>query len=400
MKLAIIGFGNIGSGIEELVYINRERLNNVTGKNIEIKTVLVKNIEKDRKYFDKNLVFTDDFNVILNDSEIDTIVEVTATEDEAYEYISKAFKAGKNVVTANKAVVSKYYEELRELSLKENVNFLYEASVGGGIHIIKSILEDLPFNNITKVNGILNGTCNFILTEMASKKMSFENALKKAQELGYAEPDPSADIRGMDTLRKIRILATLIFNSKVNESNIFSFGIEKVISKDIKFLSQNSYYLKLLGEAEYINNKYYCYVLPVAVDINSKFFNIENSTNIISYQGSTIGEVSFVGAGAGKKPTVDAILRDLLDIMNKTAISNNILITENLPLSNMDLVSKFYLRISKKYSSLVTGIESQKIEDENNLYIFTKNIKLKKVLDIISNLDDKNYFFAKLESEV
>lgn len=396
MKIALIGFGNIGKGVEELIFKNREKIKTYTGRDISIKTVLINSINKKRDPFDKNIIFTDDFSLILNDEEIDTIVEVTATEEEAFYYLKNAFQRGKNVVTANKAVVSKYFEELFELSKKYDVKFLYEASVGGGVHIIKSILEDLPFNNITNVRGILNGTCNFILSEMNLNGTGFNKALKKAQDLGFAEPDPSADIFGIDTRRKTRILSSLIFNKKVREDEIFTFGIDKVNSNDIKVLSEKNYSLKLIGEGRFKDEKYYSYVMPVAVDENSVFYNINGATNIISYSGDNIKDVFFVGEGAGRYPTSDSILRDLVDIASGNAIESYVHNSEELNLSNLDLKSKFYIRIPKDFINFDENIIDEKVELDY-VHIFTKEIKLSEVLDIVRNVEKDNYFLAKID---
>lgn len=397
MKVALIGFGNIGIGVEELIFKNREKIKKFTNKDISVKTVLIKNTNKKRTPFNEDIFFTDDFDLILNDEEIDTIIELTATEDEAFFYIKNAFKRGKNVITANKAVVSKYYEELFELSKKYKVKFLYEASVGGGVHIIKSILEDLPFNNIDSISGILNGTCNFILSEMSKSDTEFKVALKKAQELGFAEPDPTADISGIDTLRKTRILSSLIFSKKVSSDKIFLFGIDKLDISDIKFLKNEGYKLKLLGEGKIQDNKFYSYVMPVAVSEDSVFYNIDGATNIISYHGDNIKDVSFVGEGAGRYPTSDSILRDLLDIANENAILPYIHSNEEVELSNRDIKSKFYFRVPKEFYDFDDKFIEQKFEFSENIYAFTKELNLSKILDLFSKIDSDNYFLAKIE---
>ncbi|MGI5949984.1 homoserine dehydrogenase [Peptoniphilus sp.] len=395
MKIALIGFGNIGKGVEELIFKNKSKIKNYTGRDISVKTVLINNINKKREPFDKNIIFTDDFNLLLNDDEIDTIVEVTATEDEAFFYLKSAFQKGKNVVTANKAVVSKYFEELFTLSKKYDVKFLYEASVGGGVHIIKSILEDLPFNNITSVRGILNGTCNFILSEMTESGTDYDEALKKAQDLGFAEPDPSADVLGIDTRRKTRILSSLIFNRKVLEKEIFTAGIDKINANDIKVLSEKNYSLKLIGEARYECGKYFSYVMPAAVDENSVFYNINGATNIISFTGDNIKDVSFVGEGAGRYPTSDSILRDLVDISCDNAVSY-VHSGEEINLSNSELKSKFYLRLPKDFVNFDIDVVDEKIET-CDLHVFTKEIELSEVIDIVRKVESGYYFLAKID---
>lgn len=397
MKVALIGFGNIGKGVEELIFKNHKKINELTNKDISVKTVLINNKDKKRDPFNKNIVFTDDFNLILEDKEIETIIEITATEDEAFYYIKDAFKSGKNVITANKAVVAKYFEELLYLSKKYKVKFLYEASVGGGVHIIKSILEDLPFNNIKSISGILNGTCNFILSEMTKNNTEFDNALKKAQELGFAEPDPTSDITGIDTLRKLRILSSIIFSKKVSLDKIFLFGIDKINASDIKILKDEGYKVKLLGEGKSQEDKFYSYVMPVAIREDSVFYNIDGATNIISYCGDNIKDVSFVGEGAGRYPTSDSILRDLLDIANENAIEVYAHDNKELVLSNEDIKSRFYLRIPKDFCDFDDKFIDKKFETCENIHLFTEKIYLSKILDLFSKVDRHDYFLAKIE---
>ena len=210
MKIAIMGFGTVGTGVEEILYKKRESLlkNNF---DIKIEKVLIRNKNKKRSPLDDDLAFTDDFDEILN-SDVDTVIDVTSSLEETYERIVRLMKAGKNIVTANKAVVSKYFEELNKLARENDISFSYEAAVAGAIPVIHPLMEEAFFSDMNKVQGILNGTSNYILSKMEVEGSSYDEVLKEAQELGYAEADPTADVGGFDAMRKIRILSSLIYN--------------------------------------------------------------------------------------------------------------------------------------------------------------------------------------------
>lgn len=398
MNIALIGFGNIGKGVEEVIFKRNKDIKENFNREIKIKKILVKNLNKKRQTFDKDIDFTDDFNDILYDEEIQLIIEVTATLDEAYNYIKSSLENKKHVITANKKVVSKYMEEFNSLAKKNNLAFLYEASVGGGVHIIKSIMEDSFLNDIDTVQGILNGTCNFILSEMEEKNLTYKSALKKAQELGFAEPDPTSDVEGYDSMRKIRILSTLIFNGKVEEKDIALFGIQNINPIDISIFSKRKYRVKLIAVARKINDKYYTICMPTLVKSDSLFFNVKNSENLISYVGSNIGSVSFFGQGAGKLPTSDAIMRDVMDVVLRTYIPIKSAKREKVKLSNENYTSNYYLRVDKDNEKQIKSFDymvDEMIYEGENIIIFTKKIKLKEILNIIDMINGK-YFLAKI----
>lgn len=305
----------------------------------------------------------------------------------------------KHIITANKAVVSKYFYKFYSLSLENNIAFLYEASVGGGVHIIKSIIEDLPINDIYHTRGILNGTCNFILSSMKDKDLSFDNALKLAQELGFAEIDPSDDILGLDTRRKLKILSSLIFGKKIDEKDIFTQGISKIKSIDIDILKDRNLKVKLIGEASRIDEKYSINVMPVALKQESIFYEVDNELNMISYSGNNISEVFFLGKGAGRYPTADAVLRDLIDVLLRNYIIFNPIEDKKINLSNDILKSSFYIRIPKECLSLIKDIIKEKIEYKDYIIAFTKEIKLSDMENLINKIDSDDYFFARISKE-
>ena len=397
MKIGLIGFGNIGQGVEELVYKQKSALMERFGQALEVKKILIKDLSKERKAFDENIVFTDNIDDLINDSEIEALVEVTATVDEAFAYMSRALKAGKHVITANKAVVSAYFEELSELAHEAKKGFLYEASVGGGVHIIKSIHEDLHLNKIKYIRGILNGTCNFILSKLEDEAIEYEYVLKEAQMLGFAEPDPSADVDGIDSQRKTRILSSLILGGKVVEDDIDTFGISNISSKDIEIFKEHNLSVKLIGEGKLVDEKAFATVMPSLFPKSAIFSNIKSSTNMISYYGDNIYEVSFVGPGAGRYPTADAILRDLVDAMEDSYISGNPLKSSAISLSNAELEAIYYVRLPKSISYTNLAENLYDLEDENAF--FTKKVKLSEILELIEGLDKNQFFLAKIIEE-
>lgn len=399
MKIGLIGFGNIGQGVEELIFKQKAKIKKRFGEEISVQSILVRNVTKARLAFDKTAIFTDKFDDLIYNPEIDALVEVTGAVDEAYDYLSRGLKAGKHVITANKAVVSKYFEELSQLAVDNNKAFLYEASVGGGVHIIKSIIEDAHLNNISYVRGILNGTCNYILSKIEDEDVEYEKVLKEAQKLGYAEPDPSADVDGLDTLRKTRILSSLIMGGKVREEDISCFGISNIGHDDLQIMKELNASVKLIGEGAVKDGKYYATVMPTFLPKSDIFSQIKSSTNLISYEGNNIGQVSFVGAGAGRYPTADAILRDLVDAMVGSYIPGNPISNEEITISNYDMEGYFYIRLNRKYEDIFDGLYEEKTDLFDKVFILTKKIKFGIILDLVKNLKKKDFFLARILKE-
>ena len=234
INIGLLGLGTVGQGVVEIIRKKEKDLENLLNKKIKIKKILVKNINKERDIQPSKDIITDDFKDILEDDEINIIIEVTSDLEESYGYIKDSLNKGKHVVTANKAIVSKYFEELNNLSIKNKVAFLYEASVAGGIPVLKPLKEEIALNEIDEVQGILNGTCNYILTKMFQEGLDYKEVLKVAQDLGYAEADPAADVEGHDTLRKLRILGTIALQGTILEEDIILEGIDNISSFDVE----------------------------------------------------------------------------------------------------------------------------------------------------------------------
>ncbi|NLC65358.1 MAG: homoserine dehydrogenase [Clostridium sp.] len=398
INIGLLGLGNVASGVVEILEKRKDEIYKLVGKNINIKKILVKDIDKKRDVdIDKDKLTTS-FDEILKDDEISIILELTSALEESYDYIKLALKNKKSVVTANKAVVSKYFEELSSLADENKLSFLYEASVGGGIPIIKPLKEELVLNKISEVKGILNGTCNYILTNMFEKGLEYDAVLKKAQELGYAEMDPSADVKGDDTLRKLRILGTLALQGRVQEKDIILEGIDKITLFDIEKVKAMDSTVKLIGEIKELEGAYYAIVMPTIVKKDSYFAGVNMAYNSVSFNGDNVGELKFYGSGAGKLPTGDAVIRDLLDIVLDYDRKNNPLGDRVLENRSLDFKGKYYLRISDSEEKTLKLLDEISGEIISNTAIITKEIKYKHLMDKISDLDinEDKYFIARI----
>lgn len=393
MKIAIMGFGTVGTGVEEILYKKRKSLlkNNF---DIKIERILIKNKNKERKPHDKTLIFTDDFDEILN-SPVDTVIDVTSNLEETYERIVKLMKSGKNIVTANKAVVSKYFEDLNDLARENKVYFAYEAAVAGAIPIIHPLMEEVFFNDIYEISGILNGTSNYILSKMEREGLDYDEVLKEAQELGYAEADPSADVDGLDAMRKIRILSSLAYRAKIREDEIFTFGIDKVKKSDFDFAKDLGCSIRLLGKSSLSDDKINISIMPRFLRDNF-FANTFDGTNAIKVQGENFKSYELKGPGAGRLETADAIMRDLLRILAQREIKTFYQAENSYPVEN-NLEKKYYLRCQKVSDDLKNLISLEKIVGEDH-HIITKKIELKKFTHAIDGLE--GIFIAEIEEEI
>ncbi len=313
-KIAILGFGVVGSGVAEVLTQNKSIIEDKLSKSIEIKYILDLRDFPDSPFGDK---VVHDFNIILNDPEISIVAEMMGGSHPAYDFSKAALEAGKNVVTSNKEVVAKFGTELLQIAKRNNVRYLFEASVGGGIPIIRPINNDLVSNKITSIDGILNGTTNYILTQMNEHGTSFESALKDAQAKGYAEADPTADVEGLDAARKIVILSSLAYGKCVNPEKISCTGITKITASDFAAAKSLGYTIKLIGHSEQINGKIYASVSPRFVPLSNPLAHISDVYNGILVGANMLDKVLFYGKGAGKLPTASAVVADIMDIVEK-----------------------------------------------------------------------------------
>ena len=309
--MAILGHGVVGSGVAEVLRKNAASIAHKAGDTIEIRRILDLREFPDLPYAD---LFTKNFDDILNDPEIRIVVETMGGLHPAYEFVKSCLTAGKSVVTSNKELVAAKGDELLEIARENNLNFLFEASVGGGIPILRPIDQCLAANEVYEIAGILNGTTNFMLTRMIEDQMSFEDALALAQQLGYAERNPAADVEGHDACRKICILASLAFGRHVFPEQVHTDGITHISLADVSYADALDGVIKLIGRAiKRPDGKLYCLVAPMILPKSSLLSDVNDVFNGIMVRGDAIGDVVFYGRGAGKLPTASAVVADVID---------------------------------------------------------------------------------------
>ena len=312
MKVAVMGYGTVGSGVVEVIETHEKTIKKRTaGEPLEVKYILdLRDFPGDSH----EALFTKDFNDILNDDEVKVVAETMGGVNPAFDFTLKLLKAGKSVVTSNKELVAQKGLELLQAAEENGVNYLFEASVGGGIPIIRPMSQCLIANNIEGIAGILNGTTNFILTKMIEDGMTFEAALKLAQDNGYAEKDPTADIEGFDACRKVCILASLAFGKHVYPNQVEAEGITNITLEDVSYISSIGGVIKLLGQIKYINDdKIAAFVSPAVVFHGSQLASVNGVFNAILVRGDAVGDVCFYGQGAGKLATASAVVADMVD---------------------------------------------------------------------------------------
>ena len=330
MKIGILGYGTVASGLVDIIDNNKDK------RDISIEGILVRDVKKHehRKHAD---VLTDNIEDIFK-KDVDVIVELLGGLHPSYEYLKRAIENKINVVTANKDMLAEFGGELVSLAKENGVCIKFEASVGGGIPVLKPLIESLEGNEIDSISAILNGTTNFILSKMYDENLSYDEALKQAQDLGFAEANPEADVMGYDAGRKLSILSTLSFNKRIYWKDFYLEGINKIEPKDIEYAKQLGCKIKLVGRSKINNGKVNGYVRPVLVGNDDIISKIDNEFNIIVVNGDFLGEVSFVGKGAGKDATGSAVYADVLDIYDNR-------------LNNVDAFIKEKVSVDKVVSS-------------------------------------------------
>ena len=384
MKLGIIGLGTVGLGVLEILVKEKENLK-LKGADLEIKYAC--DLDHNKVFpenFDKT-VLTKDYKQILEDTEVDTIVELIGGDTLAKKIILEAIEKGKNVITANKALIAKHSKEIFSKAIEKDVNLFYEASVGGGIPIIAPLLENLVANNILGIRGIINGTCNYILSEMKDKNLEFDVVLKDAMEKGYAEADPTFDIEGIDAAHKICILASLAFNKTVDVSKIFTSGISKIKLSDLKLADSLGYSIKLIAAATEKNNGLEISVEPTLVKKLDLLSNVEGVFNAVEVEGDYVGKTLFYGRGAGKEATASAVVADIVKASVNCRYKDrhyfNIDADANIIPVN-EFSEKFYVRVKEEIKEL-EDISFNKQGIEENIVYFTNKISRKNLEEIL-----------------
>lgn len=313
INVAVLGYGVVGSGVVEIIKKNCESISQKAGQEIRVKKILdIRDF--DDTCPDKDLI-TKDPQEVFGDDSISIIVETIGGAKIAYEFTKRALESGKHVVTSNKELVATHGPELLKIAKNNNINYLFEASVGGGIPIIRPLNRCLAANEIYSIVGILNGTTNYILSQMKRDGKDFDVALKEAQKNGYAEADPTADIEGHDPCRKIAILSSIAYNEFVDYTKIYTEGISKITLTDIEYAESLNSSIKLIAMSEKIGDKVFARVTPALVDRDNPLYNVEDVFNAIVVKGDAIGEAMFYGPGAGKLPTASAVVADIIEIV-------------------------------------------------------------------------------------
>ena len=403
ISVAIMGHGVVGSGVAEILTTHKQKLFASIGEEIYVKHILDLRDFPDSPLADR---FTKDFNDILNDIEVRVVVEVMGGLNPAYDFVKKCLKSGKSVVTSNKELVAAHGAELLQIAKDENVNFLFEASVGGGIPILRPISQCLVANIVDEIAGILNGTTNFILTKMIEDGMEFDDALRLAQELGFAERNPAADIEGHDACRKICILASLAFGKHVYPDSVHTEGITEITLEDVKYAEAYNCVIKLIGKVKRLDNgKIDIIVAPMFVPDKSQLANIDYEFNGIMVRGDCTGDVVFYGKGAGKLPTASAVVADVVDCCKHLKTRKFLFWTdgngENI-IPYTESVTAMYIRanttmeVAKEVFGCVDKIEKAD-SPEGEVAFVTAQLPYGEILEKISALESKG---AKIVSKI
>ena len=314
IKAALLGLGTVGGGVYKLAARLKDEMVYKTGAELEISKILVRSLGKKREGVDPALL-TDSWREILEDPEISLVIELMGGIEPARTYVTEALKAGKNVVTANKDLLAEHGGELLNLAQEHGCDLMFEAAVAGAIPIIRSLKQGLSGGLITEVAGIVNGTTNYILTKMSEIGMDYEDALAIAMEKGYAEADPTADVEGHDAGRKIAIMASIAFNSRVTFSQVYTEGITKITAKDIRYARDFGYVIKLLGIAKKDEDGIVVKVHPMLLPEDHPLASVRNSFNAVFLHGEACDDAMFMGRGAGEMPTASAVMGDVIDVM-------------------------------------------------------------------------------------
>lgn len=388
-KIALLGMGTVGSGVLNILKENKDLLLNSTDELLTITHILVSDLNKTRTVDLSGIQVTDNIEDIKN-AEIDLVVEVMGGLQDTKTHLLYFLEQGIPVVSANKDMLAEYIDELEHTALKNKTTILYEGAVAGGIPIIHSLIHSLNANRISKVMGILNGTTNFMLTQMADKGLEYEDVLKIAQDMGYAEADPSADVLGLDAARKTLLLARLAFKKRFKMSDLDVIGIDKVDKIDIVHGKKANMTLKLLGVVEDKSSSYHLSVAPIFVDNTHQLSNVKNEKNAVFVEGNAIGQAMFYGPGAGSYETASAVVSDMINTFNLSS-KKTILPEEFGEVDQSKEQSDYYFRFSDSIESVKEVLKDYeyKLIDETDKVFIVKSISSKVYEDIQEELQVK-----------
>ena len=392
MKVGIIGLGTVGEGVLKVLTLEKENIKIKSNCELEVKYACDLNVDRQFSFdFDKNILITD-YNKIINDPEVDIVIELIGGETLAKTIILDAFRSKKNVVTANKALIAKHGVELFQVAKENNVAFLFEAAVGGGIPIITPLIESLVANTVTEIQGIMNGTSNYILTRMKEDKLEFSEALALASSKGYAEADPSYDVDGIDAGHKINILASLAYGGSIKFEDMYLNGIRDISSIDIFAASELGYTIKLIASSKLISDdEAEISVEPTFVKNDEILAKVDDVFNAIETEGSYTGKTLFYGRGAGMDPTASAVVADAVKIGTDSVIMTDYFFNSTKifkVLDNKTIKADFYIRVSDDFNIEKSPFEiSEKVD---NYYIITvQNISRSEIEAILGDVQEK-----------
>lgn len=406
VKVALLGSGTVGTGVYKLINRQRKEMPYKVGADLVVEKVLVRDKNKKREGIDPSLL-TDQWEDIILDDEIQIVVEVMGGIEPAHTYIKEALQAGKNVVTANKDLIAEYGKELLDTAEENGCDLLFEASVAGGIPILRPLKHCLAGNYLTEVMGIVNGTTNFILTKMAEEGMEFKEALALATDLGYAEADPTADIEGYDAGRKMAIMASIAFNSRVTFDDVYTEGITNITSKDIQYAKEMGCAIKLLGVARNTETGIEVRVHPMLIPIDHPLAGVNDAFNAVFVHGDAVDDAMFYGRGAGEMPTASAVMGDIIDIARNIQFHccGRIHCTcyKNLPIKNItEIESKYFMRmlvedkpgvlakiadtLGRNNVSIAQVVQKNKINDLAELVVITDSVLEQNFADALTSI--------------
>ena len=390
ISVAIMGHGTVGSGVAEILTTHKQKLFKAVGEELYVKHILDLREFPDSPLADR---FTKNFEDIVNDIEVRVVVEVMGGTNPAYDFVKRCLQAGKSVVTSNKELVAKHGAELLAVAKENNANFLFEASVGGGIPIIRPLSQCLVANEVDEIAGILNGTTNFIFGKMINDNMDFSDALKLAQDLGYAERNPEADIEGHDACRKICILASLAFGKHIYPDNVYTKGISEITLDDVKYADSLNYVIKLIGDVKKTEDgKLDILVAPMLLSKDCILSDINDVFNGILVKGDCTGDVMFYGKGAGKLPTASAVVADVVDCAKHLKARKRIFWTDSdgsQVTSYKDSKTAMYIRVAGKGEMAQSLFpDSGIMKADGNTVLMTQEYKFGEIEEKIAKLSE------------
>ena len=406
IKIGLLGLGTVGTGVYKLIRKRADVMEQTAGAQLEIKKILVHNKNKKREGVDESLL-TDNWREILEDEEIQIVIEVIGGMEPAKTMIMEALRAGKNVVSANKDLIAEEGRELFDAARENGKDFLFEAAVAGGIPIIRPLKQCLAANEISDVLGIVNGTTNYILTKMFEDGMEFDEALKQAQDLGYAEADPTADVEGLDAGRKVAIMASIAFHSRVVFSDVYTEGITKITAADIAYAKEFDSVIKLLGIARNTGGGIEVGVYPVMLPEDHPLASVRESFNAVFIHGDAVDDAMFYGRGAGEMPTASAVVGDVIDVARNLEYNCTGRISctcyRQIPVKDFgEVQNKFFLRMQVKNLpgvlaqiaqvfgghkvSIARVVQKNVHSDRAELVIVTEKVKERHMKDAIEEL--------------